>query len=199
VEDAGKVAGWQNGSGPVVTLTFDDGPSKTFTPQLLRVLAKQGVKAAFFVLGQRLQDGGVPIMKSAFNAGHQIGNHSFNHPLLTKLSEAEIADQLKKTHDLIADCASPKKYFRPPYGATNAHVKAVAMRGGYTTILWDDDTLDWQDRDPSWMATGLRLIKARGRTIVLNHDIHKSTVDNIDGFIDSIRKRFPNVTFLPLG
>ncbi len=181
-----------------MTLTFDDGPSPTLTQRLLTVLAKHGVKAAFFVVGERLQNGGIDTMKAAFDKGHQIGNHSFTHPDLAKKTVKQIKDELDKTQALIGKCAGPKKYFRPPYGSLNGDVKSVAAQGGYVTVLWDVDTLDWKKHDKSWMDEGLKHIKPKGRSIVLNHDIHKSTVDNVDAFITAIRKRFPQARFAPL-
>jgi peptidoglycan/xylan/chitin deacetylase (PgdA/CDA1 family) len=80
----------------------------------------------------------------------------------------------------------------------NGHVKAVAKQGGYTIVLWDVDTKDWQIRSPKWISHALPLIKPKGRFIILNHDIHASTVDNMDAFITAIRNRFPQVNFAPL-
>jgi peptidoglycan/xylan/chitin deacetylase (PgdA/CDA1 family) len=197
-EVAGKVADWQNAGGPVVIFTFDDGPSKTLTPRLLAILAKHNIKAAFFVLGEMLRDGGIEIMKMAANQGHQIGNHSFSHSDLRKLSEDKIKAEIENTQALIGSCASPKKYFRPPYGATDAHVKAVAAAGDYTTVLWDVDTEDWKLRNASWIDLGLKQIKRTGRSIVLNHDIHATTVDNFDAFILAIKKQFPQAIFAQL-
>ena len=107
-------------------------------------------------------------------------------------------EELDKTQALIGKCAGPKKYFRPPYGAVNETVKSVAARGGYVTVLWHVETLDQKKRDKSWIEHGLKQIKPKGRSIVLNHDIHESTVDNVDAFITAIRKRFPQAQFAPL-
>jgi peptidoglycan/xylan/chitin deacetylase (PgdA/CDA1 family) len=183
---------------PIVTLTFDDGPDKALTPLLLQILAKHNIKAAFFVLGERLQAGGLDIMRSAHKQGHQIGNHSFNHPNLANLPVGQVREQIEKTQTLIGDCTSAKKYFRPPYGSLNGPVRDVAKKGGYTTVLWNDDSLDWKIRNASWIDGALSQIRHSGRTVVLNHDIHKSTVDNIESFIVSIRAKFPRVSFLPL-
>ena len=87
--------------GPVVVFTFDDGPSKALTPQLLSLLGKYGIKATFFVLGERLQNGGTDIMKAAFKQGHQIGNHSFDHPNLALLPESKIKDQLEDRKSVV--------------------------------------------------------------------------------------------------
>ncbi len=185
-------------SAPIVTLTFDDGPSTTLTPKLLQILATENIKAAFFVLGQRIEQGGAEIIRNASGQGHQIGNHSWDHPDLKTLSEAEIEDQLSKTQALIGKLSGPKKFFRPPYGSQNAAVKKVAKKLGLTTVLWTADSLDWKNHTAGWIDTALDAIHPTGRSIVLNHDIHKTTVDNVKDFIAAIRKRFPKVQFAPL-
>ena len=183
---------------PIVTLTFDDGPSTALTPVLLQMLGRENIRAAFFVLGQRIEQGGASIIKLAHEQGHQIGNHSYDHPNLSMLSEAKIRDQLVRTQDLIGSNSSPQRFFRPPYGAQNPLVKKVAQDLGFTTVLWTADSLDWKNHTPSWIDTALGAIRSNGRSIVLNHDIHKTTVDNIPAFIAAIRKRYPAVQFAPL-
>ena len=192
-------AAWHSMQGPVVTLTFDDGPFPALTLQVLPILAKHKIKAAFFFLGKRIaRDGGAEIMQRVFDAGHQIGNHTFSHPDLTRLTGAAIRQELETTQALIGDYASPRKYFRPPFRAINEHVEAVVARLGYTMTLWNVDTRDWETRSPAWIDAGLGQIRAKGRSIVLNHDKHATTVDNLDRFIVAIYERFPDVQFAPL-
>ena len=184
-------------AGKDVWLTFDDGADRTQTDRILKILENSGIKATFFVIGENAKNR-KQLVKKAFDAGHRIGNHSYTHPHLTKLTEARIRDEIKKTEDVIADYLGKDRLFRPPYGAHNALVDKVVAALGYRLVFWSVDTLDW-DRDyqpDRWVQHGLDQIRKRERCIVLNHDIHKTTADNLQMFIDRI-KQIGNVTFTP--
>jgi peptidoglycan/xylan/chitin deacetylase (PgdA/CDA1 family) len=180
-----------------VWLTFDDGPHPSLTERVLDILARHGVKATFFVIGRNAR-AHESIVRKAFEAGHGIGNHTYTHPTLTKLSEVKVRDELKRTHDVIAPYLGSNQVFRPPYGAHNAMVDRVASRMGYRVILWNVDTVDWSAKfkPAKWVQHGLDQIRAREDSRVLNHDIHKTTADNLDTFIKRI-KGLGNVTFQP--
>lgn len=96
--------------GREVLLTFDDGPSTTWTPKLLDLLAKENIKGVFFVLGERVAaKGGEDIVRRAFKEGHRIGSHSYSHPDLTKLSEAAVRKELVDTEKLIGEFLTQDK------------------------------------------------------------------------------------------
>ena len=179
-----------------VWLTFDDGPHPTNTKKVLATLAGHGIKAAFFVVGQNAKSHPT-VVKDAFNAGHRIGNHSYSHPNLTTLSAANVRAQIANTEALIKPYLGTKKIFRPPYGAHNATVDGIISSLNYRSIFWNVDTEDWKaaNKPTKWITVGINQIKARDDCRVLNHDIHSTTADNLDTFIQRI-KALGNVTFM---
>src|SRR5438132_10143074 len=101
---------------PYIALTFDDGPSAKLTPKLLDVLAAHHIKATFFVIGENVAEH-PEIVARAAREGHEIGNHSWSHPNLAKMSDAGVRNQLQRTNDAIkSDTGSHPTIFRPPSG-----------------------------------------------------------------------------------
>lgn len=171
-----------------IWLTFDDGPHITRTPKVLDVLAAHGIRATFFLVGKNAAFYPA-IVKRIAAEGHAVGNHTYRHPDLTKLTSAKIREELLLTEKHIAKAMGSRKLFRPPYGAHNHKVDTVAAALGYRTILWNVDTVDWsKDYQPTrWVDHGIAQIKARTNSVALNHDIHKSTAENLDLFIRKIK------------
>jgi len=150
----------QPGAGRVVYLTFDDGPDPTWTPQVLAVLAKYGAKATFFELGDMIA-AHPGLSEQVRAAGHTIGNHSISHRELTVISAP-------RRHREIVE--GPKsRCFRPPYGATNAKVRADIKAAGMTQILWDIDPRDWDRPGQSAIAQNV-LTHAHPGAVILLHD-----------------------------
>lgn len=179
-----------------ILLTFDDGPVPKTTGPLLDTLAEHDVKAMFFMVGRLLATpDGAALARRAHEEGHIVGNHSFSHPNLRKMSAADVRDELSRTHDLICECSGGCKYFGPPYGASGSTVDEVLSELGYTAVLWNVDTEDWKrKKNGEWVAHGMDQIKRREDSIVLMHDIHKSTVDHVEPLINRI-KRIPGHRF----
>jgi peptidoglycan/xylan/chitin deacetylase (PgdA/CDA1 family) len=126
-----------------VGLTFDDGPSNAHTPALLNALKQNGLRATLFNEGQFAV--AVPAQVQAeVAAGMWIGNHSYDHPHLTTLSQSQIDSEIGRTQSAIANAGGgTPKLFRPPYGETNSTVKAVEAKYGLTEIIWNIDSQDW--------------------------------------------------------
>ncbi|MYB75671.1 MAG: polysaccharide deacetylase family protein, partial [Chloroflexi bacterium] len=170
---------------PCVALTFDDGPS-IFTGRLLDILKEHNVKATFFILGSnaRIQS---ETVSRAFAEGHEIGNHTWDHPLLTEagLSEEYIHQQIQWTDDIVTQIiGEPPVHLRPPYGAYNDRVLAIA---DIPFISWSIDPLDWRDRDAEIVAA--RIVDAPPGAIILAHDIHETTVDAVPAVIVALKER----------
>ena len=166
-----------------VALTFDDGPS-FYTEGLLDTLDEHGVKATFFVLGTQVRIQSETILRM-FQEGHQIGNHTWDHPNLTQMGDDQIREQLKLTDDLITQIiGEPTPFLRPPYGAYNDRVLAASA---LPIIFWSVDPLDWKDRDAEVVAS--RIIDAPIGAIILAHDIHKSTVAAVPAIIAALKAR----------
>ena len=162
--------------GPYIALTFDDGPDEKLTPRLLDLLAQHHVHATFFVLGENAV-AHPEILQRAVREGHEIGNHSWSHPNLAKMSEENVRSQIKRTEELIASTiGSRSTLFRPPYGSLTEHQKRfVHNELGYEIILWEVDPFDWKRPGPSIVSSRI-LKETRPGAIVLAHDIHAQTI-----------------------
>jgi peptidoglycan/xylan/chitin deacetylase (PgdA/CDA1 family) len=179
-----------------VWLTFDDGPHPTNTEKILKTLSTYGIKATFFVVGENVSRW-KRIVKLVHEEGHRIGNHSYSHPHLTKLSAQTIRDEIRRTDHLIAPYGTNDKIFRPPYGDYNATVGRIVRELGYRLVFWNVDTLDWSSnyQPTDWIRHGIDQIQARDSCIVLNHDIQSTTSDNLEDFLDRIM-RIGGVSFM---
>lgn len=159
-----------------VALTFDDGPHPEVTKQILARLHEYNAKATFFMLGSRVQY--YPgLVREVRDAGHEIGNHTWTHPVLTKLSAANVQKEFESTEQAIVKAIGQNStVFRPPYGAINDSVRALIPR---TSVNWTIDTLDWKHRDSKQL---LPMVKKsiHNNAIVLMHDIHQSTADGLE-------------------
>ena len=175
-----------------IILSFDDGPNAKTTGPLLDTLDDYGVRAMFFVVGRRLQSRvGRNTVARAYERGHVIGNHTFSHPNLRKLSLEEIRDEIGKTHDLIVEITGTCQYFRSPYGSSNLDVDQVIDELDYRTVMWTVDPEDWRAERKSegvWVDFAMDGIKKREDSLVLMHDIHKSTVEHVGTLIERIVK-----------
>jgi peptidoglycan/xylan/chitin deacetylase (PgdA/CDA1 family) len=186
-------------NGPYVAMTFDDGPHATLTPKLLDLLAQKKIKVTFFVLGENAQRH-PEILKRAVAEGHEIGNHSWSHPNLAKLSNEALRSQLQRTDDVIAQAiGSHPTIMRPPYGElTPKQRQWVNSVFGYKVILWDVDPLDWKEPGPSIVAQ--RIIReTKHGSIMLSHDIHAQTIAAMPETFDALlAKGFRFVTISEL-
>jgi peptidoglycan/xylan/chitin deacetylase (PgdA/CDA1 family) len=186
---------WIHVDGPEIAMTFDDGPHATLTPKLLDLLAARHIKVTFFVLGECVEQN-PEVLRRAAREGHEIGNHSWSHPQLSKLSDDAVRSQLRRTDDAIKAITGKRPtLFRPPYGAITARQKKwIHDEFGYQIIMWDVDPLDWKDPGPTTVAN--RIVKeTRPGSIVLSHDIHKGTIEAMPSAIEQLEnKHFKFVT-----
>jgi peptidoglycan-N-acetylglucosamine deacetylase len=185
--------------GPYIAMTFDDGPSATQTPRLLKMLKERGIKATFFCCGQCVAQS-PEIAQQIVAEGHEIANHSWSHPLLTKMSEAAVRDQIDRTHNVIKQTTGvTPTLMRPPYGGFTVKQRAWANAvWNYKIILWDVDSLDWKHRTPA-KTESIIMSEAKKGSIILCHDIHKTTVDAMPATLDALRaKGFKFVTVTEL-
>lgn len=175
-----------NVDGRYIAITFDDGPSATQTPKLLDMLKERGIKATFYVVGQNVVE--YPdIMRRIAAEGHELGNHSWNHPSLTKLGADGVRSQMNKTSDAIEKTTGVRpKTMRPPYGATNAGLnRQFDQQFGMKVILWSVDPLDWKYRNSSKVSSMI-IENTHPGAIILAHDIHPSTVAAMPAVFDAL-------------
>jgi peptidoglycan-N-acetylglucosamine deacetylase len=184
-----------NVDGPYIAMTFDDGPHATNTPKLLDMAAQRHIKLTFFVLGECVQQNPAVLQREVAE-GHEIGNHSWSHPNLAKLSDEAVRSQLRRTDDLIVKTAEVKpKLMRPPYGELTKRQRIwVNHEFNYKVILWDVDPLDW--KRPGSNVVAQRIIAgARPGSIILSHDIHPPTIAAMPQVFDALlAKGFKFVT-----
>jgi peptidoglycan/xylan/chitin deacetylase (PgdA/CDA1 family) len=184
-----------NVDGPYIAMTFDDGPHATNTPKLLDLAAKKHIKLTFFVLGQCVEQNPAVLQREVAE-GHEIGNHSWSHPNLAKLSDEAVRSQLQRTEDIIVKTAGVKpKLMRPPYGELTKRQRIwVNHDFGYKVILWDVDPLDWKRPGPDVVARRI-IAGTRPGSIILSHDIHPPTIEAMPQVFDALlAKGFKFVT-----
>ncbi|GAA1060460.1 polysaccharide deacetylase family protein [Agromyces bracchium] len=167
-----------------VSLTFDDGPS-SLTPALLDVLDRERAAATFYVQGSAVaRNPGTAARIVA--AGHEIANHTWAHPNLTKLTDQQVRDEVRRAQEAISNATGVRATsLRPPYGASNPHVRELVPM---PFVVWDVDTRDWQD-------PGVDVVVERAvggavpGSIVLMHDTHEDTIEAVPAIIDGLRAR----------
>ena len=169
-----------------VLLTFDDGPSSKVTPQILKILEKHGIKAVFFVLGQRISKATDLLLKSMVQKGHLLANHSFDHKPMKKICKEQQLKILTNTNQAISPYQKEIIWFRPPYGSYNAETIACIKKLGMMIMMWNIDTFDW--KRPSFKTLWNRIQpNLKPGSIILFHDIHKNTAQNLEKVICAIK------------
>jgi peptidoglycan/xylan/chitin deacetylase (PgdA/CDA1 family) len=158
-----------SGGPDAMVLTFDDGPDPRYTPAILDTLARYGVRAMFFVCGE-MADENRDLVRRMAAEGHVIGNHTWSHPQLTRLSRPALESEIGRTSEVVQrTLGEPPKWFRAPYGAWNRAVFEIGADLGMEPLAWTVDTLDW--KEPGATTIVSRALSGAGPgVIVLNHD-----------------------------
>lgn len=169
---------------PMVALTFDDGPSPEYTQEILKTLRENNAASTFFVLGSQA-DLYHDVLEQMIENGDEIGNHTYSHPDLTKVSEPVLKNQVQMTQEIVkrATGATPV-LLRPPYGAINAAVKKIGM----PLIRWSIDSLDWQSKNPKEIYSRV-MDNVKDGDIILMHDIYKTSSEAAARIIPELKRR----------
>ncbi|MFF5571420.1 polysaccharide deacetylase family protein [Streptomyces luteogriseus] len=169
-----------------VGLTFDDGPSGN-TTKLLGALRQNGLRATMFNQGQYAA-ANPSLVRAQVTAGMWVANHSYTHPHLTRLSQAQIDSEISRTQQAVANAGGgTPKLFRPPYGETNATVKSVAARYGLTEIIWHVDSQDWNGASTDAIVQSVaRLTSGQ---IILMHDWPANTLAAVPRIAQTLASR----------
>lgn len=189
-----KIAQTTESDGPVIALTFDDGPS-IHTPRLLDIFAQNGGRGTFFVVGNLL-DQKSNVLKRMAVSGHQISAHGWDHRRLTNLdNEEEVKNQIMLTRAKIFHITGVDfPALRPPYGSFNDEVISVCTELSVPVINWSVDTEDWKVRDADYIYNCI-MDSAKDGAIILCHDLYDTTVDAMERAIpDLIAKGYRLVT-----
>ena len=206
---SGVVVPDSSGFNKRVAMTFDDGPNPETTPQVLDILKKYSVPAAFFINGSRVNgDSARAVLDRILAEGHILANHSQKHLNLKTLSSSAVNEQVKLTHDIIAGTGITPKYFRFPFGSANC--SAIDIVEGYGLIVtgWHIDSGDWcyasakggvgychpdtfryvpNSFRSDMVGYTLSQVRKRKGGIVLFHDIHQNTADSVEAVISTLK------------
>lgn len=174
--------------GDVVYLTFDDGPSPEYTPQVLDVLARHDARATFFVVGS-LAQAYPDIIQRIAAEGHTIANHTWKHEDLAGLSRAAFDETISRTQAVLGDLAAP--CLRPPYGSMDAFTREWASDHGLSLLTWDASPQDWL-RPPAEEIADYIVQWARPGVVLLMHDgggDRSTTVQGLDMALERLADR----------
>lgn len=167
----------------VIALTFDDGPS-IYTEKILDVLNEYNAHATFFVIGSKVKYYSDTLLK-LLDSGNEIGNHTYNHKLVSKMSDEEFINQVNKTQEIIKEYTGfTPTLFRPSYGSINKKQKSLI---DLNTVLWTIDTLDWKYKNSKVIAKRV-INKAKDGSIVLMHDIHKRDIEALRIILEELNE-----------
>ena len=171
-----------------VALTFDDGPHYKYTAEILDILDEYGAKATFFVVGE-LAERYPELILRELAEGHEIGNHTWSHPKMKKLTVDSLKQEILKTEELLNEIADYRpKLFRPPEGAFSPLAEKTAENIDYEVILWTVDTRDWAHTPVDKIVDNVLNNTAPG-SIILCHDFigrDSPTPDAIRQFIPKL-------------
>ena len=168
----------------VVAITFDDGPSY-YTEDIVNILKDNQAVATFFVLGNKVNiyhD----VIKKAYSLGNEIGNHTYNHKWLSRLSTDEIIYQINRTNEEIKKIIGAyPTYLRPTYGSVNSRIR---NNTDMDIALWTVDPKDWKNKSPEDIANDI-LKKVDDEDIILLHDTHKRTVEALKILLPKLKEK----------
>ncbi|GJF26284.1 hypothetical protein SHO565_68480 [Streptomyces sp. HO565] len=158
-----------SGRGRTMMLTFDDGPDAHYTPSILDTLAEYDVRATFFVCGE-MADHNKDLLSRMADEGHVVGNHTWSHPLLTKLNRSRIRTEMERTCETIEKAyGEAPLWFRAPYGAWNRAAFQLGAELGMEPLAWTVDSLDWTTPGTATIIDRVEDGAAPG-VVVLSHD-----------------------------
>jgi peptidoglycan/xylan/chitin deacetylase (PgdA/CDA1 family) len=176
-----------------LTLTFDNGPEPGVTPRVLDALRERGIKATFFVIGEKLVDGERrKLAARAHDEGHWIGNHTFTHsvPLGQQHDAATAEKEIGRTQAAIGDLAHTERWFRPFGGGGNLDARLLKpsvvdylTRNGHSCVLWNAIPRDWADPG-GWAERALAQCSSQPWSLMVLHDLPSGAMDHLESFID---------------
>jgi polysaccharide deacetylase family sporulation protein PdaB len=176
----------------IVALTFDDGPSATFTPQILSILKRYHAKATFFVIGARVK--AYPdLVRQEFEDGNEIANHSYRHLIMTQKPPETIENELENTQQTVESVLRSKqpRVFRPPRGRIDHGLLRVSQKKEYAVVLWSIDSRDWADPGVNHIVRDV-LSRVGNGDIILLHDQggnRKQTVEAVKRLVPLLQSR----------
>jgi len=179
-----------------IALTFDDGPDSNTTPRIMDILNEFGIKATFFIVGENAIK--YPsIVKSLYDNGHQVANHSWSHKRPLNMDAEELLNEINKTNEVLNDILNLTGYyshvFRPPYGLLTREQVDVLKKQGHIAVCWSIDSMDWYTSSAEEIEKCV-IESAHSGAIVLLHsaggkDQRNSTIEALPGIITKLSKQ----------
>lgn len=171
-----------------VVFTFDDGINYN-TKRILEVLDHYQVHASFFIVGNTVNNYNKTLM-DIYNSGNDIGNHSYSHKELTRISRARVIDEIEKTNSVIFNVIGEyPKYLRPSYGSVNNFVK---NNSGMPIVIWNLDTKDWKHHNSNYIVNKI-INNVDDGDIILMHDIYSATYNAVKKVIPLLYEKGYNI------
>lgn len=185
----------QRRPGPLVSLSFDNGPCPGVTDAVLDELAQRGLPATFFVVGDRLVDEGMDLARRAVAEGHRLGNHTHTHTLLLGAAEdaaAAVVAEIEPAAARLAGLDGEEKLFRPyaaggvlDYRVLNRAAVSYLVAHEYTCVLWNSLPRDWENPD-GWVKPACADVAGQPWTVVVLHDVGTGAMKQLPRFLDAL-------------
>ncbi|MEI6469888.1 MAG: polysaccharide deacetylase family protein [Betaproteobacteria bacterium] len=188
-----------------VILSFDDGPNPQQTPYILDILAKHNVPGSFFLVGHRVKQHPNLVEKILATRTHVIGNHSWDHPNFHEITPEEQIDEVLKTKEVLPSPIG-QLFFRYPYGNSTCDANKFIHQQGYKIVGWHIDSCDWAFDSHGFVDSKEALscgvlpqnthnfvnhvvssIRAHNGGILLMHEIHPSTVRQLEEIVNQLK------------
>lgn len=173
-------------------LTFDNGYENGYTAKILDVLKEKGVPATFFVTGHYVRDQ-PDLLKRMVNEGHLIGNHSWSHPDMTRISDQQMKEELDRVKEEVAKLTGQQemRFVRPPRGIFSERSLAVSRQLGYTSVFWSIAYKDWDTKDQKgWRyAYDKVMSQLHPGAVILLHSVSRDNAEALGKIIDDARKQ----------
>ena len=174
-----------------IAITFDDGPHPILTPRILNILDRFHVSATFFMVGVNIEN--YPeTARAVIDAGHEVGNHTYSHTHLERLSREDVEREIWLCEDILEElCEYRPHLFRPPEGAMSTYVENSSEENDYTLILWSLDTRDWENKNTEQIVETV-LSKIHPGDIILMHDYigrHSKTPEALEILLPRLIER----------
>jgi peptidoglycan/xylan/chitin deacetylase (PgdA/CDA1 family) len=174
-----------------VALTFDDGPSSMYTPQIITLLKLYQAQGTFFVLGHKVEQ--TPwLVQALLKGGNEVGNHSYSHPRMTKEDQISRERELERTAvdlDLLG-CPQSQRLFRPPYSAYDDRLKAYLAHTRRCLVLWSLDSGDWRGLAAPAIIENV-LSRVRNGSIIIFHDSDENAQANRHPTVEALKTILP--------
>ncbi len=179
-------------SGKHLYLTFDNGYENGYTAQILDVLRDKQVPAAFFVTGQYIKQE-PELLKRMVNEGHIIGNHSWSHPDMTTISDAQIREELQKVKQAVGDITGQKDMFflRPPRGIFSDRTLSISREEHYYNVFWSVAYMDWLTDQQKGADYAFNKVTQQFHpgAIILLHSVSRDNAEAMGRIIDEARRQ----------